>query len=60
MNNAVNVGMCLEDLVKILLFSDVDIVELRSFATDEFDAVDDFFGGVVEIVCYHDLVACFE
>lgn len=39
MNNTVNIWMSLEDLVKVLLFSNVDIEEFGSLATDELDAI---------------------
>ena len=43
MNDAVNIRMCLEDLVEVLLLSDVDIVVLGSLAGDELDAIDRLF-----------------
>ena len=44
MYHTVNIRMSLEDFVKVLLLSDVDIIEFGSLAADEFDAIDDFFG----------------
>ena len=43
MDYTVNVWMGLEDLVKVLLFSDVDMEELRALAANELDAIDGFF-----------------
>jgi len=40
MYHAVDIRMRLEDLVKVLLFPDVDMEELRPLAADELDAVD--------------------
>ena len=42
--NTVDIWMCLEDCIEVLLLSDINMVELRAFATDEFNAIDDFFG----------------
>ena len=58
--HTVNVGMRIENLVKVLLLSYVDNVELGSLATDEFDAIDDFLGRVVKIVSDHNLIVGFE
>ena len=60
MDHAVNVWVCLEYFVKILLFSDIDLKEIRSLSADKLDAIEGFFGGVVEVVCDYDFVICFE
>lgn len=52
--------MCLEDLVKVLLFPDVNIVELGSLAGDKLNSIDCLFGRVEQIVRNHDLVASLE
>jgi len=49
-----------EDLVQFRLVCDIAAVELRSLAADELDAVEYFFGGIVEIVYDDDFVVCFE
>ena len=60
MYHTVNVWMCLEHLVEILLLPNIHMVEKGSFATDELDAIEDFFRRVVEIVRDDDLVVSFE
>ena len=60
MNHAVNVRMRLENLVKILLFPDVNIVVFRSLAAYELDTIDRLLRRIVQIVYDHDLVVCFE
>jgi len=56
MNNTVNIWMSLEDLVKVLLFSNVDIEEFGSLATDELDAIYGLFRGVLKVVHDHNFV----
>jgi len=56
MYNTVNVWMRLEDLVKVLLFPDVNVEVFRPLAADELDAIDHFFRSVVQIIHDHDLV----
>lgn len=60
MDYIVNVGMCSEHLVELLLVCDVAVVELRTFAANPFDSIDDFGGGVVKVVDDYDFVVCFE
>lgn len=60
MDHAVNVWVRLEYFVEILFFSDVDLKEFGSLSADELDAVEGFFGGIVEVVCDYDFVICFE
>jgi hypothetical protein len=60
MDDIVNVWVLLEYLVERGFICDVDLVEGRSLAANEFDAVHDFRGGVVEVVDDDDLVVCFE
>ena len=43
MNHTVYVWMRLEDLVKVLLFSDINIEELWSSPADELNAIDGLF-----------------
>lgn len=60
MDNIVNIRMLVENLIQPLLVRDIARVVLGSLARNELDAVDDFFGGVVEVVDDHDLVVGFE
>ena len=56
MDNAVNVGMSLEDLVKGRFIGNIELHELGSLAGDELDPIYHLIGGVVEIVGDDDLV----
>ena len=60
MDDIVNIWVRGEDLVKFGFVGDVAGVVLGSFPGDELDAVEDFLGGVVEIVDDDDLIVCFE
>ena len=60
MDNVVDIGVLVKHLIQSGFIRDVDLVKDRSFATDEFDAVDDLFRGVIEIVDDDDLVVSFE
>ena len=60
MDHAVNIRMSVEDLVKILFFPNVHFHKLGTFAGNELNPVDDLFARIVEVVAYHNLVACFE
>jgi hypothetical protein len=59
-DHIVDVWVLAEDLVQSSLIGDVDLVECRSLAADELDAVDDLGGGVVEVVDDDDFVVSFE
>ena len=59
-DDIVNVWVLLKHLVECRLICYIDLVEGWSLAADELDAVDDFWGGVVEVVDDDDLVVCFE
>jgi len=59
MDHIVNVRVGLEHLVESSLVCDVGLVELGLLAADELNAVEDFLGGVVEIVDDDDLVVGF-
>lgn len=48
--------MSLENLVKAIFVRDVNFVELRPLPADEFDAIQAFFGRVVEVIDNDDLV----
>lgn len=56
MDDIVNVWVFLEHLIDGGLVLDIELVELRPFAADQFDAVEDLLGGVVEAVDNDDLV----
>ena len=52
--------MRLEDLVEVLLFPNVDIVELGSLARDKLNSIDCLFGRIEQVVHNNDLVASLE
>lgn len=60
MDDIVDVRVLLEDFVESGLVCDVALVERRSLAADELDAIDDFWRGVVEVIDNNDLVVGFE
>lgn len=59
-DDIVNVGVRLEDLVQLLLVGNVRRVVLRPLAADELNAVEHLLGGVVEVVNDDDLVVGLE
>jgi hypothetical protein len=59
-NNTVDSGVRGKDLVELVLLGDIGLVELRSLAADELDAVEGDFGRVVEVVYNHDIVAVLQ
>lgn len=56
MDNTVDVWMGIEDLVKGSFIAHIDVVKMRSLSTYQFNAIECFFGRVVEVVHDHDLV----
>lgn len=60
MDDIVNVGVLVKDLVEGGFVCDVDVVEGGALAADELDAVADFGVGVVEVVDNDDLVVGLE
>ena len=60
MNDAVDVRVCLEDIVKSSLVHNVKLEELWSLSANEFNAIDNFLGRIVEIVRENDFVVCFQ
>ncbi len=60
MNDAVNVRMFIEDIIKSSFIGDIYIVKEWTFSTDQFDAVDTFLGGIVKIVDDDDLVVSLQ
>lgn len=59
-DDIVNVWVLFKHLVERGLVCNVDLVEGRSLAADELDAVHDFWRRVVEVVDDDDLVVCLE
>ena len=59
-DDAVNIWMRLEDLVKVVLFPDIDVEEVGALPADELDSIDGFFRGVEEVVRDDNFVVCFE
>lgn len=59
-NNAVNVGVRLENLVESGLIGHIELSELRLLARDQLNALESLVGGVVEVVCDNNFVASFE
>ena len=60
MDNAVDIGMFRKHIVESFLVPDVKTNTVRSLAADEFYAIDDLLGRIVEIVCDNDFVASVE
>lgn len=60
MNDTVDVWMVIKDLVDGSLIAHIDIVEVGPLAAYQFDAVERFFGRIVEIVEDNDFVVCLE
>lgn len=59
MNHTVDVRVRFEDLIQGARHGDVHIVETRTLAADEFDAINGFVGRVAEVVNNDDLVTSF-
>jgi hypothetical protein len=59
-NDIVNIRVLLEHLIQGLLIGDVERVVLGFLAADQLNAVQDLFGGVVEVVDDDDLVVGLE
>lgn len=60
MDDAVDIRVCLEDSIEILLFPDVDVIEFGCLARDELDTIDCLFRRVLEVIHNDDFVARFE
>jgi hypothetical protein len=60
MDNAVDIGVRSEDLVKRGFISDIDVVICRSSSCQQFNAANDFLGGIVLIVNNDNLIACLD
>lgn len=60
MNNAVNVGVSLKDLVEAILMGDIDLDELGLLAANSLNTVEGLGGGVVQVISDNDLVASLE
>ena len=59
-DHAVDVGMSLEDLIEILLFSNVHFHELGAFSRYELNPLKNLFARIVEVVTNDDLVSCLD
>lgn len=59
MNDAIYVGILLENFVKSAIIGNIDIVETRPLAADQLDTVDGLLGRIVKIVSNDDFVASF-
>lgn len=60
MDDAVNVGVGLEDTVEASLVGDIELSELGLLTADQLNALESLSGGVVEVVSDDDLVASLE
>ena len=60
MDDIVDVRVCGKDLIELGFVGDIAGEVFGSPAADELDAVEDFVGGVVEVVDNDDFVAGFE
>lgn len=59
-DNAVNVGVGLEDLVETLLVGDIELDEVGLLAGDKLNTLESLNGGVVQVVSNDHLVASLE
>lgn len=60
MDDTVNVGMFVENLVKGAIVSDIELIEIRALAADQFNPVDGFLRGIVKIIGDDDFVPSFQ
>ena len=60
MDDAVNVGVCSKHLVEAGRVGDVDLEEVGSLAGDQFNAVDDLWGRVEQVVGNDNLVVSLQ
>ena len=60
MNDIIDIRVLLEHLIQCLFIGDVERVVLGFLAADQLNAVQDLFGGVVEVVDDDDLVVGLE
>lgn len=60
MYNTVDMRMGSEDAVKGSFITHIDVVKMRSLSAYRFNAIECFFGGIVEIVDNNDLVVGLE
>jgi hypothetical protein len=59
-DDAVNGGVLVEDLVEGLLVGDVDSIEAGTTATESLDAIERNLGGVVEAIHDDNIVAVLQ
>lgn len=60
MNDTVNVGVGLEDLIESSLIGDIQLGELGLLAGDQLNALEGFGGGVGQVVGDNNLVSSLE
>ena len=60
MDHAVDVRIFCKDLVQSCFVGDVNLVELGSFSAEQLNAIECYFGGVVQTVHNHNLVSMLE
>lgn len=58
-DHAIDVWVRFENLVQCARLGDIDIVEARTLAADELDAIDRLSRGVAQIVSDYDLIIGF-
>jgi hypothetical protein len=56
----VNVRMRLKDLPKCFLIRDIEVHKVRPLPTNQFNAIDDLFRRIVQVICNDNFVAGFE
>jgi hypothetical protein len=59
-DHAVDVRMLCKDIVQSCFVGDVNLVELGSFSAEQLNAIECYFGGVVQAVHNHNLVSMLE
>ena len=60
MDHAVDIRMLREDFVKRSFIRDIEIIKFGFLTAYELDAVDDFWGRVVQVVCNDNLIVRFQ
>lgn len=60
MDDAVNIGMVLKQLVEGTIVGDIELVERRPLAANQLDPIDGLLGRIVQVVGDDDLVPSFQ
>lgn len=60
MDDAVNIRMVVENLVKGAIVGDIELVKLRPLATNQLDSIDGLFGRIVQVVGNDDFIVSFQ